>query len=247
MDEKARLIDLAKIAEQCERYEDMADFMKQAILLQQELTDEERNLLSVAYKNVVGALRSAWRVLCCLEHRSEGEEQNTHLIKQYREKIKGELTDVCEEVQSLLDKHLIKEDNEEMNPESNVFYLKMKGDYYRYLAEVCDDAKEVIDKSENAYDKAYVLSKEKLEPVNPVRLGLALNFSVYFYEIRNSPEKACQLAKEALDDGLAQLESVCENSGKDCTLIMQLLRDNLALWTPATAADECEAGEGGES
>ena len=64
-----------------------------------------------------------------------------------------------------------------------------------------------------------------------IRLGLALNFSVFYYEILNSAERACRLAKAAFDDAIAELDTLSEESYKDSTLIMQLLRDNLTLWT----------------
>ena len=71
----------------------------------------------------------------------------------------------------------------------------------------------------------------QLPPTNPIRLGLALNFSVFYYEVMNSPERACNLAKQAFDDAIAELDTLTEDSYKDSTLIMQLLRDNLTLWT----------------
>ena len=93
-----------------------------------------------------------------------------------------------------MDKHLIPKAS---NAESKVFYLKMKGDYYRYLAEVAvgDKRTAVLDDSQKAYQEAFEIAKSKMQPTHPIRLGLALNFSVFYYEILNSPEKACQLAK----------------------------------------------------
>ena len=84
------------------------------------------------------------------------------------------------------------------NAESKVFYLKMKGDYYRYLAEVAngDARKAVVDDSQKAYQDAFDIAKSSMQPTHPIRLGLALNFSVFYYEIMSSPDKACQLAKQ---------------------------------------------------
>src|ERR1700744_2600479 len=80
---------------------------------------------------------------------------------------------------------------------------------------------------QNATDVA----QTELTPTHPISLGLALNFSVFYYEILNSPDRACHLAKQAFDDAIAELDSLSEESYRDSTLIMQLLRDNLTLWT----------------
>ncbi|EFH40081.1 hypothetical protein ARALYDRAFT_917601 [Arabidopsis lyrata subsp. lyrata] len=75
------------------------------------------------------------------------------------------------------------------------------------------------------------IANSELAPKHPIRLGLALNFSVFYYEILNSPDRACNLAKQAFDEAIAELDTLGEESYKDSTLIMQLLRDNLTLWT----------------
>ena len=64
-----------------------------------------------------------------------------------------------------------------------------------------------------------------------------MNFSVFYYEILNSPDRACHLAKQAFDDAIAELDSLSEESYRDSTLIMQLLRDNLTLWTSSDGGD----------
>ncbi|KAL7394220.1 hypothetical protein ABVT39_022438 [Epinephelus coioides] len=224
------LVQKAKLAEQAERYDDMAAAMKAVTEDSELLSNEERNLLSVAYKNVVGARRSSWRVVSSIEQKAEGSERKQVMAKEYREKIEKELKDICQDVLGLLDKYLIPKAG---NPESKVFYLKMKGDYFRYLAEVAtgDQRNGIITDSKDAYQKAFDISKEEMQPTHPIRLGLALNFSVFFYEILNSPEQACALAKSAFDEAIAELDSLSEDSYKDSTLIMQLLRDNLTLWT----------------
>lgn len=231
----------AKIAEQAERYEDMAAAMKKVVeeMGDRELNHEERNLLSVAYKNVVGARRSAWRIISSLEQKLEKEKQENEgkeqSSKDYREKIEKELKEMCNEVLELIDKYLLpKEEKGTSGPqlEAHVFYLKMKGDYYRYLVEIEEgDEKDVVGgKSNDAYKKAQDKAKEGLPPTHPIRLGLALNYSVFYYEIKDNPDEACKLAKSAFDEAIAELDSVEEDSYKDSTLIMQLLRDNLTLW-----------------
>ncbi|KAF7650349.1 hypothetical protein LDENG_00127150 [Lucifuga dentata] len=240
---KEDLVQKAKLAEQAERYDDMAAAMKSVTEQNIELTNEERNLLSVAYKNVVGARRSSWRVISSIEQKSEGCEKKQHMAQEYRLKIEAELQEICKDVLGLLDNYLIPK---AVPAESKVFYLKMKGDYYRYLAEVAcgDSKKEIVEDSQKAYKDAFEISKAEMQPTHPIRLGLALNFSVFYYEIQNSPELACQLAKQAFDDAIAELDTLNEDSYKDSTLIMQLLRDNLTLWTSENQGDEGDAGEG---
>ncbi|XP_006765257.2 PREDICTED: 14-3-3 protein theta [Myotis davidii] len=172
----------------------MATCMKAVTEQGAELSNEERNLLSVAYKNVVGGRRSAWRVISSIEQKTDTSDKKLQLIKDYREKVESELRSICTAVLELLDKYLIANAT---NPESKVFYLKMKGDYFRYLAEVAcgDDRKQTIDNSQGAYQEAFDISKKEMQPTHPIRLGLALNFSVFYYEILNNPELACTLAK----------------------------------------------------
>jgi len=239
MEPKEEFVQKAKLAEQAERYDDMASSMKSVAETGVELSNEERNLLSVAYKNVVGARRSSWRVVSSIEQRMEESNESKNMTKTYREKIEAELKEICEDVLSLLDKFLIPKAS---NAESNVFYLKMKGDYFRYLAEVAvaDHRKSVVENSQKAYIEATEISKKEMNPTHPMRLGLALNHSVFSYEILNEPDQACKLAKAAFDDAIAELDTLDEHSYKDSTLIMQLLRDNLTLWTSDSAQEETE-------
>lgn len=196
-----------------------------------ELTVEERNLLSVAYKNVIGARRASWRIISSIEQKEENKGNTTHVetTKEYRSKIETELNGICKDILEILDKNLIASAKV---GESQVFYFKMKGDYHRYLAEFssAEDRKDAATKSLEAYTEATEVAETCLPPTHPIRLGLALNFSVFYYEIFNSPENACQLAKKAFDDAIAELDTLNEDSYKDSTLIMQLLRDNLTLW-----------------
>ncbi|KAI5748690.1 hypothetical protein M8J76_001199 [Diaphorina citri] len=274
--EKEELVQRAKLAEQAERYDDMAAAMKAVTETGVELSNEERNLLSVAYKNVVGARRSSWRVISSIEQKTEGSERKQQMAREYREKVEKELRDICYDVLNLLDNFLIvKASNPEtvvddsqkayqqafeiskskMQPTHPIrlgLALNFSVFYYEILNspdKACQLAKQVsvVEDSQKAYQEAFDIAKSKMQPTHPIRLGLALNFSVFYYEIINSPARACHLAKQAFDDAIAELDTLNEDSYKDSTLIMQLLRDNLTLWTSDTQGDGDEPQEGGDN
>jgi len=240
LDREAKVF-LAKLSEQAERYEEMRDYMKEVAAEGKELNVEERNLLSVAFKNVVGARRASWRIISSIQQKEEtkGNDKHVERIAQYREKIERELHAICHDVLETLDKYLLP--NTESG-EAIVFYNKMKGDYYRYLSEFTKEAdrEQTSQKALEAYEAASEVANKELPPTHPIRLGLALNFSVFYYEIAGARDKACALAKKAFDDAIAELDTLSEDSYKDSTLIMQLLRDNLTLWN-SDAPDEVGA------
>jgi len=224
---------MAKLAEQAERYEEMVDYMKKvAGESKDDLSLEERNLLSVAYKNVVGARRASFRIISSIEtkEKSKGDDTKVALIGAYRSKVESELENICQDIMGCLDGTLIPA---AQGAESKVFYQKMKGDYYRYLAEFAtgDKKESAAKQSADAYEQATGVASAEMSPTHPIRLGLALNYSVFCYEVRQQPDEACRLAKSAFDDAIAELDTLDEESYKDSTLIMQLLRDNLTLWT----------------
>ncbi|XP_077995248.1 14-3-3 protein epsilon-like [Glandiceps talaboti] len=228
----------AKLAEQAERYDEMVENMKSVAAMDVELTVEERNLLSVAYKNVIGARRASWRIISSIEQKEEtkGEEGKLEMTKTYRLHVEKELEEICKDILELLEVHLIPTTG---LGESKVFYYKMKGDYHRYLAEFATGSSRssAAENSLSAYKLASENAMQELPSTNPIRLGLALNFSVFYYEILNSPDRACRLAKAAFDDAISELDSLSEDCYKDSTLIMQLLRDNLTLWTSDMQGD----------
>lgn len=235
--------------------------MKKVAQMDVELTVEERNLLSVAYKNVIGARRASWRIISSIEQKEENKGNHHHVekIREYRTKVEAELHGICSDILKILDEHLIPSSQ---TGESKVFHYKMfgsidfflkikkflniilnrKGDYHRYLAEFTtgDKRKQAASNSLTAYQQAFDIANAELASTHPIRLGLALNFSVFYYEIMNSPERACALAKHAFDDAIADLDTLTEESYKDSTLILQLLRDNLTLWTSDVMQNEGE-------
>lgn len=253
----------AKLAEQAERYDEMAEAMKKLVenCLDQnssppggkaeELTVEERNLLSVAYKNAVGARRASWRIISSVEQKEANRNHMTNkgLAADYRQKVENELNKICQEILTLLSDKLLPRTTDS---ESRVFYFKMKGDYYRYISEFSNEEgkKASAEQAEESYKRATETAEAELPSTHPIRLGLALNYSVFYYEILNQPQKACEMAKLAFDDAITEFDSVSEDSYKDSTLIMQLLRDNLTLWTSDLQSQEQQqqpVGEGAEA
>lgn len=240
------LIFLATLSEKAERYDEMVKYIK---MILEHVFDENipfnlniRSLFSVAYKNLAGERRASWRILSSERNKNLGYEKET-ILDDYIVKVETELVDICKEVLDLIDKYILSLDSVRQNVEFKVFFNKMKGDYYRYYAEVAtgqvltDCKTSSLQTYEEALNESIVLP-----PTNPVRLGLALNFSVFYYEIAKNKDKACILAKQAFDEAISELDQLSEENYKDSTLIMQLLRDNLTLWT-AKNENDIEGGE----
>jgi len=241
----------SQAAEAAERYEDMVKIMEalvgRKLAKKFALTPDQRNLLSVAYKNVVGAKRSSWRML---SEDNQFDDIDVELVGTYKQKVEAELENTCKQILEIL-KELAKQNKERLDSylqeaekkkdeenqlkECQVFYLKMIGDYYRYLTEAfpTDDYKS---KCGEYYNEAMDIANESLDATHPTRLGLALNFSVCHYEILNQPKEACNLAKKAFDEAIEKLDALNDSSYRDSTLIMQLLRDNLTIWNQSDDA-----------
>jgi 14-3-3 protein epsilon len=225
------------MAEQSERYEEMIEFVRAFIAKEHsELSVEERNILSVAYKNVVGNRRTAWRVLNSIEQKEarRGNEENKGRATAYKEKVEGELRSFCREILRLIDSDLLPHTNDS---EGKVFFLKMKGDYYRYICEFAQGQyrDESSKNAQECYQQAYDKAVTDLDSTHPTRLGLALNFSVFYYELKKEPTRACELAKTTFDEALPTLEELDERAYKEATSILGLIKDNLTLWTSEDA------------
>jgi 14-3-3 protein epsilon len=179
------LLYLARLAEQAERYEEMIKFVSAFVKREsRDLSVEERNILSVAYKNVIGSRRSAWRILSSIEQKEERKGNADHKAKTeaYKREIEQELNDLSAEILGLIRNDLFPRAT---NGEAKVFYSKMEGDYYRYICEYASGGQrdENAQKALGSYQEAYDISTAELSPAHPIRLGLALNFSVFHYEI----------------------------------------------------------------
>merc|ERR1712060_425194 len=215
----------AKLAEQAERYDEMADHMEKVGKAGLDLTVEERNLLSVAYKNAVGSRRAAWRIITSVKGKEEskGNDAQKGFASEYCTKVEGELDGICDTILGLLDGSLV---GQASDGESKAYYYRYKAEYKSGA-----DKEKASESARQAYQDAHNVAEKGLAVTHPIRLGLALNYSVFQYEVLGNPDEACKMARTAFEDAIAELDNVAEESYKDSTLIMQLLRDNLTLWT----------------
>lgn len=155
-------------------------------------------------------------------------------IKEFKETIENEIITYANDIQDVIDLIL---------PfchthESFVFFHKLKGDNYRYCCELTVEKQNYIDKSLSEYTKALETSEKYLTRNHPTSLALSLNYSIFLYEVMNSREKACQLAKLAFDLAVTDLDTLSNDLYRESTYILQLLRDNLTFWNSDTKTEE---------
>ena len=223
------LIQAIRVAETAERYDDMVRLVK-LLVVQKSAKSEplslgERNLFSVAYKNTVGAKRASWRTL-----NGGFDDADSDLIGKYQRGIvEKELSTLCQEAIDLVLNHLYPVVKDQKS-ETEVFYLKMLGDYYRYLAEI-NPTDDIKDRAVTFYQQSMAVAETTLRVTHPTRLGLVLNFSVMRFELLDDPQTALTVAQKAFDAAIEDLDNLDQSNYKDSTMIMQLLRDNVTLWT----------------
>jgi 14-3-3 protein epsilon len=217
---------LARVAEQAERFEDMVNFLKPVLDAKGgEVSSDERNLLSVAFKNLISSKRTAWRTISAIEQNPKYSKFGDSLAA-YKKKIEEALYKDCENIIDLIKQKVLSKTAEE---EAKAFFVKMVGDYYRYIAETAQGQKleQVKQEALKAYTEANAIA---LPPCNPIKLGLALNFSVFYYEVIKDHKKACSLADESLQAALDKIDDLGEDDFRDAKSIIELLKENLTLW-----------------
>lgn len=193
----------------------------------EDLSPKERNLLAISYKHIISAIRASLTKINEIydEESQKKDNGNLNLVLKLKNSIENELKDACTLIIDILDKHLIKNSS----PDSKVFYYKLKGDYYRYLASFFTSG----NYSQNAmiaYKQASQLSTS-LSCVNPIKIDLALSYSVFLYDIVKNPDEAINIANEALQDALNIITEIDETEMKEATASLQMLKDNIDNWT----------------
>ena len=219
---------MARVAEQAERFDDMVNYLQKVVQSKTEdFTTEERNLLSVGFKNQIGSKRTAIRTISAIEQNPKYSKFNDAL-SQYKKRIEQELYNQCISIVDIVRGSCM---NVASTDETKAFFYKMIGDYYRYVAECAQG--DQLDVVKNGALENYQLaqkSSESLNACNPIRLGLALNFSVFHYEVMNNHKQACELGEQALSDALEKIDDVDEETFRDAKSIIELLKENLTLW-----------------
>ena len=185
---------LARVAEQAERFEDMVDFLAKVLDSKgADVTSDERTLLSVAFKNLISSKRAACRTIAAIEQNPKYAKYASALLS-YKQSIESKLTADCQSIVDMIREKVL---SKNCDGESKAFFVKMVGDYYRYIAENAKGAllEQVKQNALKAYNEANQIT---LPPCNPIKLGLALNFSVFHYEVMKNHKMACELADRAL-------------------------------------------------
>ncbi len=224
---------LARIHDRAEKYEDMVKFIIQFCKMDPNLNPEERDLLAAGFKNLISTKRNSWRILDLMERKEEKKKSNNLIcLKEVKSQVESEIKRLCNDIQNLLEEYVIPASEQIDDKEALVFYFKLQGDYFRYRAEVTTQSEfdKCVDEAESAYHKAYELAENELIISNPLRLGVALNFSVFCYEIANQKEEAVEIAKNAFEESMKILDDLERTKAKDTIIIIQILKENLILW-----------------
>lgn len=195
---------------------------------------EERNLLSVGFKNLIGGKRTAIRTISAIEQNPKYQKFGGAL-GDYKKKIEGELQQDCQNIINMIKNDAMKTQQE---AEGRAFFLKMVGDYFRYMAESAagDKLGQARDGALQHYKEAEAAGRE-LQACNPIKLGLALNFSVFYYEVMQDNKQACTLAETALQEAMNKIDDVDEETFRDAKSIIELLKENLTLWKEEEGGD----------
>jgi len=231
MQASEKAVILAHISERAEQYDEMAKHMKDRVQMGTPLSAQERDLLSAAYKGALAGRRQAVRVAAVTEQQEKKEDHvdRAALAQGYRAKVEAELQGICKEVIALLQDDLVPQAE---TGEPKAFYLKMQGDYCRYQVESSRGLPRemVVQEALDAYSQAKAEAEGHLLTTSPVRLGIALNYSVFQHEVLGDTNSAITTAEEALGSASKDVANMPEEAVRDASLNMQLLQDNLALW-----------------
>lgn len=231
---------MVQILDKIECKQDMVDLMKKVIDLGADLSSEERNLLSMSYKNIITTRRNGIRTLNVIISSESESETRIAQLQEFRATLTQELDQYCYELIDLVNTKLIPAST---NESAKLFYEKLKGDYYRYVCEAKEgeEKQELASKAKECYEKAFeIIKNDDIKQYSPIYLGLVLNYSVFLYEIEGDTQKAIRLAEETNEQCQSSVDDNSANSYEEAVQIMKLLEDNITIWKEATQENKEE-------
>ena len=230
MDDLEELSSLAQVAEIAERYEDAGKYIEELIKKKKEdLSKDEKNIFYNSFKYIINSKRCELRCTNIIEEKEKRHSSEyIPIVTNFKNILESEINETCRSVINLINNYLLKRP---LSDESKIFYLKMKGDYYRYLCEILpsNENQIFIEECEKSYKEATDLA-QIFQWINPIRLGLILNFSVFYYEIKKNTSQAIKLGKEAIKGAKKQFDKIKEEEDKDTALTLQTLKENILIW-----------------
>ena len=238
IDKREKYIYLSKLYTKAELYKEVINFIKEFIKLKPKLNKEECDIISNGFKNLLTDKRSSWSVLHSMERKEKKKRINTvKEIKEIKKHIEKEIREVCVELQNLLDKYLLPNNDDD---DILVFLYKLKADYYRYICEFAeeDEFKENLSKAEEFYKKAYDISEKKLPVINCNRVSLALNYAIFLYEVKKDKKGGFDLAQNTFKENMKFYNDLEQPKYRDTLLIIQLLKENIIFWNSEMGEEE---------
>lgn len=214
-----------------EKYEDALRYTDEMIKLKEtEMTEDERNVFVTAYKFYISEKRSAWRAIYNLEAKEKNTKLMMNEIKQMYEET---ITKACDKIINQINTYIISKTKSDAGVS---LFLKVKADHYRYMAEITN-GQMLFNNKQNAfqfYKQAYEKS-QKLDDLDSIKLGIALNYSVFIYEILNKRINAIFYAKESLTKALYKLKvfsdtELADSRLKESLSIIDIMNENVHNW-----------------
>jgi len=229
----------AELAKECLRYDEAITWMHTlSDTLDEEMEQTERQLLSLVLKQKLQALRVAFQSALQSE-RKESNEERKKIAKEYRMKLQEEFCKFCHDTISVVERNI--DTSISSSVSTRMFWLKLLGDYWRYLAEVDRELGIRINIASNAAESAYRAAIELagsagVPIADAVRLGAYLNYSVLLFEVLEDQQGAMKMCRVILDK--AADEGVLDGNNSEIDLIVGYFDKNLALWEDAVEDDD---------
>lgn len=230
MSERDNLKALVEILDPTNRHDDMIKAMKRIIELNPVLSLEERNLLSISYKNVTDVRRNSIHYINQFLKNETAQYPNTiPYLQNSRNDIVNELKGYCNDLLTLVDEKLLPPCPDE---KSRVFYIKLKADYCRYLCEALEGEEKdaTAKKAQEYYNEAIEIVKKEYPRYSPSYLGIFLNYSVFLYETLHQTEEAIKTAQEISEVNIGELEQNSEAAYNESRTIINLNQENINAW-----------------